>query len=1170
MAPANPNMKPDAQREAALFQAALQLTGNARTSFLKNACDGDPALLQRLETLLAADEQPEGVLAEAAPAAKATMKLELADEPDETIGQKIGRYKILEKVGEGGCGVVYVADQSEPVRRRVALKVIKLGMDTKQVVARFEAERQALAMMDHPNIAKVLDAGSTETGRPYFIMELVRGIKLTDYCDQNKLSTEERLKLFVQVCNAIQHAHQKGIIHRDIKPSNILVTLHDGVPVPKVIDFGIAKATEGRLTDATVYTQLHQFIGTPAYMSPEQAEMSGLDVDTRSDIYSLGVLLYELLTGKTPFDGKELVSRGVDAMRQTIREKEPTRPSTALATLQGEELTTTARRRSVEPSKLARQLREDLDWIVMKCLEKDRTRRYNSASGLASDIERHLNNEPVVACPPSKLYEFQKTVRRHRFGFAAAGAIIVVLLVGVLVSTWQLVRATQAQQAAVAAQKQANDSRNSEMKQREQAQADEKKAQTEAARSAQVAQFMKNMLAAVGPEVASGRDTTLLREILDNTAHRLDEDLTGQPEVEADLRQTLGVVYRDIGDYAKAAPMLEKAYSLRKKQLGDGNIDTVNSLYFMADVYRLQGRDAKAESSFHKVLDARRKLLGNSSPDTAAALYGLAEETRRTRERLPEAEAEYREALKIQQSAPGNEWATAHSLCGLAIVLKSEADTNSADDARLVEAEKCFRAALEIQRAKPGDHADTAYTLSNLGYMLNSVPGKRGEAEELLRDAVAIQKRLLGDHRDTAMSLYFLAATVTNTVEAETLSRESLNMRRKVLGDAHRDTELSEQQLFKLLENQGKFSEAENLMREMLGEKPDAKTPAATAQSGTSPTTPALSSDDVERLREKYGNNDARVASALARLAQSVAMQGKPAEAQRFLNEALAIEETLPDKDKMKLVKTLRSVGSSLLISRKYPEAEAFYRPALTWQRALSGNTNWDVSRVLFELARALAGQHKDAEVLAVYREAAEFGDPNSMCRIGWMYESGRGAARDEQKALDWYRRAADRGSAAAQFRLGQLYASGQGVPRDETEANNWFRKVNESTHAMDLNGLAWLLATSSQDSIRDGTNAVIFAEKADSLTGSTNSEIVDTLAAAYAEVGEFEKAVRAEKKAIALTKGQDTVPRGGFSDRLKLYVESKPYHEAASVPVPDAATMEASSQGGSEPTETQ
>jgi WD40 repeat protein len=460
-------------REELLLAAALEMPADKRDAFLKGACLGDPALRQRLDALLAAHDTPEAMLPKVAPAVVATIKLDLADAPDEAVGTTIGRYKLMERLGEGGYGVVYVAEQTQPVRRRVALKVIKLGMDTKAVVARFEAERQALAMMDHPNIAKVLDGGSTESGRPYFVMELVRGIRITDYCDQNNLTTQERLNLFIKVCQAIQHAHQKGIIHRDIKPSNILVTLHDGVPVPKVIDFGIAKATEGRLTDATVYTQLHQFIGTPAYMSPEQAEMSGLDIDTRSDIYSLGVFLYELLAGSTPFDAKELMSHGIDAMRKTIREKEPPRPSTRLATLQGDELTTTARRRSTDTLKLMRELKGDLDWIVMKCLEKDRTRRYETANGLAFDLKRHLNNEPVLARPPSAAYKFHKAFRRNKLAFSAGGAITVALLLGIIASTWQSVRATHAKQQALAAQAQAIEAQANETKLREQAQAEE-------------------------------------------------------------------------------------------------------------------------------------------------------------------------------------------------------------------------------------------------------------------------------------------------------------------------------------------------------------------------------------------------------------------------------------------------------------------------------------------------------------------------------------------------------------------------------------------------------------------------------------------------------------------------------------------------------------------------
>jgi len=367
----------------------------------------------------------------------------------EKPGDIIGRYKLLQKIGEGGCGVVYMAEQEEPVRRRVALKVIKLGMDTRSVIARFEAERQALALMDHPNIAKVLDAGATQTGRPFFVMELVRGIKITNYCDENKLSTGERLKLFTQVCHAIQHAHQKGIIHRDIKPSNILVTVNDGAPIPKVIDFGIAKATtDQRLTDKTLFTAFEQFIGTPAYMSPEQAAMTSLDIDTRSDIYALGVLLYELFTGTTPFDAEELLRSGLDGMRRTIREQEPLRPSTRLSTMLAADQTAVASRRQSEPAKLSHQLRGDLDWIAMKALEKDRTRRYETANAMAMDIERHLHNEPVLARPPSNLYRFQKLVRRNKVAFVAGSAIAAALVIGLAASTALFIRERQARKRA--------------------------------------------------------------------------------------------------------------------------------------------------------------------------------------------------------------------------------------------------------------------------------------------------------------------------------------------------------------------------------------------------------------------------------------------------------------------------------------------------------------------------------------------------------------------------------------------------------------------------------------------------------------------------------------------------------------------------------------------------
>jgi len=444
-------------REEAVFEAALGYAHpGERRAFVEQACAGDPALRDEVLALLEADAAAgqffSGVIETVSRNCLADAAVSAADPApavrDEQLGMVIGRYKLLESLGEGGCGSVYMAEQQKPVRRRVALKIIKLGMDTKSVIARFEAERQALAMMDHPNIARVLDAGAAETGRPYFVMELVRGFKITEYCDKNNLPMAQRLDLFIKVCHAIQHAHQKGVIHRDIKPSNILVTLHDGVPVPKVIDFGIAKAIDEPLTDKTMFTSYAQLIGTPAYMSPEQAEMSGLDIDTRSDVYSLGVLLYELLTGRTPFDGQELVKSGVDNLRRTLREKEPAPPSTMVTTMQGNELLATAERRRSEPVKLITALSGDLDWIVMTALEKDRQRRYQTVNGLALEVQRYLANEPVMARPPGRYYRFQKLVRRNKIIFAAGAAIAGALIIGLGISTVMFLREREARKIA--------------------------------------------------------------------------------------------------------------------------------------------------------------------------------------------------------------------------------------------------------------------------------------------------------------------------------------------------------------------------------------------------------------------------------------------------------------------------------------------------------------------------------------------------------------------------------------------------------------------------------------------------------------------------------------------------------------------------------------------------
>jgi serine/threonine protein kinase len=545
-------------RAEEIFCAALEVTSLAeRGAFVRANCGQDAELLATVEAMLNSQPEVDNFFKRSMPSVTPDISQAITDAcglADNAVGtgddigdegKRIGPYRLLQKIGEGGCGVVYLAEQQAPVRRRVALKVIKLGMDTKRVIARFEAERQALALMDHPHIARVLDAGATETGRPYFVMELVHGKKITRYCDEHCLDLHDRLSLFIQVCNAIQHAHQKGIVHRDIKPSNILVMNHDGVPVPKVIDFGIAKATSGEpLTDKTLFTAFEQFVGTPAYMSPEQAEMGNMDVDTRSDIYSLGVLLYELLTGKTPFEQNELLESGLDQMRRTLRECEPHRPSAKLKALDNDELTETALLRRVEPRKLKSLLTGDLDWIVMKALEKDRSLRYQTANGLGVDAQHYLNNEPVVARPPNRFYRFRKLVRRNKGLFVMIGTVSLALVSGFGTSSWLFVKEREARREQVVLREEAERARASESRRR-----------VEAETSAKIAE------AAV----------LITRKRVDEADHLIDgiEISSVQPSLEA------ASVFRDLGCWNVTQGRWEQAAKrfLKKQQLADA-VDT--------------------------------------------------------------------------------------------------------------------------------------------------------------------------------------------------------------------------------------------------------------------------------------------------------------------------------------------------------------------------------------------------------------------------------------------------------------------------------------------------------------------------------------------------------------------------------------------------------------------
>jgi serine/threonine protein kinase/tetratricopeptide (TPR) repeat protein len=702
--------------EETIFTAAVALTSaQQRAAYLDEACGKDAALRARIEARLAnhaeAHNPLEDYLDLNQPSPSAVRLSWGSDAPpicepnfEEAAGSVIGRYKLLEKLGEGGFGAVYVAEQKEPIKRRVALKIIKLGMDTRQIVARFEAERQALAMMDHPNIAKVFDAGATQAGRPFFVMELVRGIPITLYCDKHSLPMKERLKLFIQICNAIQHAHQKGIIHRDIKPTNILVTLHDGTPVPKVIDFGIAKATHGELTDKTVYTQFQQFIGTPMYMSPEQAEMSGLDIDTRSDIYSLGVLLYELLTGKTPFDASELMQHGLDEIRRAIREKEAMRPSARLSRMSSEESTNAAQRRGSDRGRLIGMLRGDLDWIVMKCLEKDRTRRFATASGLSEDVQRYLDSRPVQARPPSKIYRLGKLARRNKLAFFAGVSVVLALTFGLTLATLGFVQASRQRDAADRA-------RASEAQARQNAEENALRADRAAKTATRISESLQQLIASANPDAAKGQNYSV-RQLLDDFTASLGTSLGDDPEVEAALRSTVGKAYWRLGFADEGVKQLARALALRRSVFGSHNPKTAETLV-----------------DYAWALDEQHSLR--------------------------EGEAAVREALAIYRENGVGGLPVIRALVPLEVILENQN--------RLSELEAVVQQA-EVESAKsPGvEYSEIASIYHGL-VRAKIVEGKSREAEAIARQSLAMHLRLQGpDHPETGWGYFVLNEALNN------------------------------------------------------------------------------------------------------------------------------------------------------------------------------------------------------------------------------------------------------------------------------------------------------------------------------------------------------------------------------------------------------------------------
>jgi non-specific serine/threonine protein kinase/serine/threonine-protein kinase len=802
----------------------------------------------------------------------------------------------------------------------VALKVIKPGLDSRPVLARFEAERQALALMDHPHIARVLDAGTTPEGRPYFVMELIRGEPITRFCDDNHLTPRERLELFVPVCQAVQHAHQKGVIHRDLKPSNVLVTLADGRPVPKVIDFGVAKALHQQLTERTMVTEFGQVVGTLEYMAPEQAGLSHLDVDTRADVYALGALLYELLTGATPFDRQRLHQAALDEVLHILREEEPPRPSTRLSS--SEALPAIAAQRRTEPAQLSRLVRGELDWIVMKALEKDRARRYETANGLARDLQRYLADEPVEAGPPSAAYRLRKFVRRNKAPVATAAAILLLLVAGVVGTSFGLVQALAARRAEAAQRS---------------------RAEAEAAVAQAVNEFLnRDLLAQASPDRQPDRDLKL-RTVLDRAAKQVAGRFDRQPLVEAAIRRTIGETYHELGESTAAQQHLERALSLYRRELGDEHADTLAAMCSLGDAYQAHGAYDRAKPLLDQALETRRRIHGEGHAETllAAQLMGL---WFFLQDRHVQAEPYYTRVLEGRRRLLGE----AHPDTLLAMINLGQLYVSLK---RYPEAEDLLGKALQLGEALDPDHPRTLTARGALG-SLYRLQRQYDRAEPLVTKSMEDAVRVLGtEHRNTLTAMHNLALLYSSQgkLEQAGLLNGALEGLRRKLGPVHLDTLKSLAEVYRV---QGRADRAESLLRQVLEgwrNAPDGREHPSTLETmsflallyrdhGKPDQAEPLYAEVLTGYRRQYGPSSLAVIGPLASLGDTLLQQRKYAEAEPLLRECLAIcEQKLPNS--VLRFRAQGLLGASLAGQQKYAEAEPLLLGAYAGLRP--GGSRW-------------------------------------------------------------------------------------------------------------------------------------------------------------------------------------------------------------------------------------